>query len=69
MRNAPKRGHIEQSLVLIDRINPPEIGGQAGFFGFFIFLSLQTRLRKYNPAQRREKGTWLPPFAIFKLNS
>jgi len=31
--------------------------GLTGFFGFFIFLNLQTRLRKYNPAQRREKGS------------
>ena len=27
MRKAPKRGHIEQSLVFIDRINPPILGG------------------------------------------
>ena len=32
------------------------------------FLALKTRLKKHNPAQEREKGTWLPTLAIFKLN-
>jgi len=58
--------------------------GFFGFFGFFIFLSLHLpaiasrsgeaggdeaeKAQSRPSAQGREKGTWLPTLAIFKLN-
>jgi len=43
MRKAPKKGHIKQSLVFIDRINSPRLNGQlAGFNGVKIFCPRKT---------------------------